>query len=138
MADLKFSTKLVVFPVVDRVRISLSDEILPFVIPKGRALVTSAFSSDLFRFLNPPAGYIAVDGTSLTVCEATDNDDGHCSVCAIAFVLLGPRVQVNRREKWFNLMLIAHTQKCIVIPKKKAADRRKKALPDGPFLAICL
>ena len=87
------------------------------------ALVTSAFSSDLFRFLNPPAGYIAVDGTSLTVCEATDKDGGHCSVCAMPFVLLGPRVQVNRREKWFNLMLIAHTQKCIVIPKKKAADR---------------
>ncbi|CAL1140936.1 unnamed protein product [Cladocopium goreaui] len=84
------------------VRISLSDEILPFVIPKG---------------------YIAVDGTSLTVCEATDKDGGHCSVCAMPFVLLGPRVQVNRREKWFNLMLIAHTQKCIVIPKKKAADR---------------
>lgn len=60
------------------VRISLSDEILPFVIPKG---------------------YIAVDGTSLTVCE------------------------VNRREKWFNLMLIAHTQKCIVIPKKKVGER---------------
>eukprot|EP00913_Durusdinium_trenchii_P028553 g26780.t1 len=58
------------------VRISLSDDILPYVIPKG---------------------YIAVDGTSLTVCE------------------------VNRKEKWFNLMLIAHTQKCIVIPKKKYA-----------------
>ena len=28
--------------------------------------------------------------------------------------------QVNRKEKWFNLMLISHTQKCIVIPKKKA------------------
>mmetsp|Transcript_81426 Transcript_81426/g.143774 ORF Transcript_81426/g.143774 Transcript_81426/m.143774 type:complete len:243 (-) Transcript_81426:191-919(-) len=60
------------------VRISLSDELLPFVIQKG---------------------YIAVDGTSLTVCE------------------------VNRREKWFNLMLIAHTQKCIVIPKKKVGER---------------
>mmetsp|Transcript_62203 Transcript_62203/g.148341 ORF Transcript_62203/g.148341 Transcript_62203/m.148341 type:complete len:246 (+) Transcript_62203:82-819(+) len=60
------------------VRISLSDDLLPFVIPKG---------------------YIAVDGTSLTVCE------------------------VNREEKWFNLMLIAHTQKCIVIPKKKVGER---------------
>ncbi|CAK9114457.1 unnamed protein product [Durusdinium trenchii] len=60
------------------VRISLSDDILPYVIPKG---------------------YIAVDGTSLTVCE------------------------VNRKEKWFNLMLIAHTQKCIVIPKKKVGER---------------
>lgn len=60
------------------VKISLSDELLPFVVPKG---------------------YIAVDGTSLTVCE------------------------VNRTEKWFNLMLIAHTQKCIVIPKKKVGDQ---------------
>eukprot|EP00931_Biecheleriopsis_adriatica_P006325 TRINITY_DN107741_c0_g1_i1.p1 TRINITY_DN107741_c0_g1~~TRINITY_DN107741_c0_g1_i1.p1 ORF type:complete len:246 (+),score=62.20 TRINITY_DN107741_c0_g1_i1:106-843(+) len=60
------------------VRISLSDELLPFVVPKG---------------------YIAVDGTSLTVCE------------------------VNRAEKWFNLMLIAHTQKCIVVPKKKVGER---------------
>eukprot|EP00933_Yihiella_yeosuensis_P032748 TRINITY_DN26386_c0_g1_i1.p1 TRINITY_DN26386_c0_g1~~TRINITY_DN26386_c0_g1_i1.p1 ORF type:complete len:246 (-),score=55.80 TRINITY_DN26386_c0_g1_i1:203-940(-) len=60
------------------VRISLSDELLPFVVPKG---------------------YIAVDGTSLTVCE------------------------VNRKEKWFNLMLIAHTQKCIVVPKKKVGER---------------
>ncbi|CAJ1327738.1 unnamed protein product [Effrenium voratum] len=60
------------------VRISLSDEILPSVIEKG---------------------YIAVDGTSLTVC------------------------QVNRKEKWFNLMLISHTQKCIVIPKKKVGER---------------
>mmetsp|Transcript_63887 Transcript_63887/g.178771 ORF Transcript_63887/g.178771 Transcript_63887/m.178771 type:complete len:248 (-) Transcript_63887:170-913(-) len=60
------------------VKISLSDALLPFVVPKG---------------------YIAVDGTSLTVCE------------------------VNQREKWFNLMLIAHTQQCIVIPKKKVGER---------------
>mmetsp|Transcript_51159 Transcript_51159/g.95888 ORF Transcript_51159/g.95888 Transcript_51159/m.95888 type:complete len:242 (+) Transcript_51159:71-796(+) len=60
------------------VRISLSEDLLPYVIPKG---------------------YIAVDGTSLTVCE------------------------VNRKEKWFNLMLIAHTQKCIVVPKKKVGER---------------
>merc|ERR1712087_880955 len=60
------------------VKIALSSEILPFVVPKG---------------------YIAVDGTSLTVCE------------------------VNQRERWFNLMLIAHTQQCIVIPKKKVGDR---------------
>lgn len=60
------------------VRISLSDDLLPFVVPKG---------------------YIAVDGTSLTVCE------------------------VNREERWFNLMLIAHTQKCIVVPKKKVGER---------------
>jgi riboflavin synthase len=60
------------------VKISLSDDLLPFVVPKG---------------------YIAVDGTSLTVCE------------------------VNHTEKWFNLMLIAHTQKCIVVPTKKVGER---------------
>merc|ERR1712217_860963 len=60
------------------VKISLSKDLLPFVVPKG---------------------YIAVDGTSLTVCE------------------------VNQREGWFNLMLIAHTQQCIVIPKKKVGER---------------
>lgn len=60
------------------VKISLSTDLLPFVVPKG---------------------YIAVDGTSLTVCE------------------------VNHRERWFNLMLIAHTQQCIVMPKKKVGDR---------------
>merc|ERR1712224_141265 len=42
---------------------------------------------------------IAVDGTSLTVCE------------------------VNHVEKWFNLMLISHTQQCIIIPKKKVGER---------------
>merc|ERR1719316_494469 len=60
------------------VKISLSTDLLPYVVPKG---------------------YIAVDGTSLTVCE------------------------VNHAEKWFNLMLIAHTQKCIVVPKKKVGER---------------
>merc|ERR1712100_326652 len=60
------------------VKISLTDALLPFVIPKG---------------------YIAVDGTSLTVCE------------------------VNHVEKWFNLMLISHTQQCIIIPKKKVGER---------------
>eukprot|EP00929_Paragymnodinium_shiwhaense_P092103 TRINITY_DN51990_c0_g1_i1.p1 TRINITY_DN51990_c0_g1~~TRINITY_DN51990_c0_g1_i1.p1 ORF type:complete len:245 (-),score=50.01 TRINITY_DN51990_c0_g1_i1:414-1148(-) len=60
------------------VKISISSDLLPYVIPKG---------------------YIAVDGTSLTVCE------------------------VNYSEKWFNLMLIAHTQQCVVMPKKRVGDR---------------
>merc|ERR1740121_1191162 len=60
------------------VKISLSTELLPFVVQKG---------------------YIAVDGTSLTVCE------------------------VNQREKWFNIMMISHTQQCVVIPKKKVGER---------------
>jgi len=44
-------------------------------------------------------GYIAVDGTSLTVCE------------------------VNRSEGWFSFMLIAHTQQCIIVPKKAVGDK---------------
>lgn len=46
-----------------------------------------------------PKGYVAVDGTSLTVCE------------------------VNRKESWFSLMLIAHTQKCIVLPTRPVGGR---------------
>merc|ERR1712187_413168 len=60
------------------VKISLSDDLLPFVVPKG---------------------YFAVDGTSLTVCE------------------------VDHVGKWFNLMLIAHTQQCVIMPKKKIGDK---------------
>ena len=45
-----------------------------------------------------PKGYVAVDGTSLTVCE------------------------VNREEGWFNLMLIAFTQQKVVIAKKAVGD----------------
>lgn len=44
-------------------------------------------------------GYVAIDGTSLTVCE------------------------VNTREGWFNVMLIAHTQNHIVLPLKKVGDK---------------
>ena len=44
------------------------------------------------------------------------------NLVAYANIAVFPRAscEVNRKEKWFNLMLIAHTQKCIVIPKKKA------------------
>lgn len=45
-----------------------------------------------------PKGYIAVDGTSLTV------------------------VEVNREEGWFNLMLVAHTQTRIVLPTRAVGD----------------
>jgi riboflavin synthase len=41
-----------------------------------------------------PKGFIAIDGTSLTVCE------------------------VNTTEGWFNFMLVAYTQQHIIIPKK--------------------
>lgn len=45
-----------------------------------------------------PKGYIAIDGTSLTVCE------------------------VNAAEGWFNIMLIAHTQQHIILPLKSVGD----------------
>ena len=43
-----------------------------------------------------PKGYVAVDGTSLTVCDVL--------------------------EKSFTLMLIEHTQKCIVLPQRAIGD----------------
>jgi riboflavin synthase alpha subunit len=43
--------------------------------------------------------YIAIDGTSLTVCE------------------------VNRTEGWFTFMLIAYTQKHVIIPHKAVGDK---------------
>lgn len=43
-------------------------------------------------------GYVAIDGTSLTVCE------------------------VNKRDSYFSIMLISHTQNHIVLPLKKVGD----------------
>ena len=45
-----------------------------------------------------PKGFIAVDGTSLTICD-TDNE-----------------------ESWFTFMLIAHTQQAVIIPEKKEGE----------------
>ncbi|KAF0692969.1 Aste57867_16015 [Aphanomyces stellatus] len=45
-----------------------------------------------------PKGFIAIDGTSLTVCE------------------------VNNQEGWFNVMLITHTQQSIILPTKSIGD----------------
>ena len=45
-----------------------------------------------------PKGFIAIDGTSLTVCN------------------------VNAAEGWFDFMLIAFTQQKVVIPKKAVGD----------------
>ncbi|KAJ2725553.1 Riboflavin synthase alpha chain [Coemansia sp. Benny D115] len=46
-----------------------------------------------------PKGFIALDGTSLTVCDV--NDD----------------------ERWFTIMMIAYTQTHVVMPTKKVGDR---------------
>ena len=46
-----------------------------------------------------PKGFIAIDGTSLTVCE------------------------VNTAESWFTFMLIEYTQKHIIVPQKALGDK---------------
>ena len=46
-----------------------------------------------------PKGFIAVDGTSLTV------------------------VDVNDGEGWFNFMLVAYTQQKVVIPLKEVGQK---------------
>jgi len=45
-----------------------------------------------------PKGFIAVDGTSLTICD------------------------VNQNENWFTFMLVSHTQQKVIIPKKSIGD----------------
>jgi riboflavin synthase alpha subunit len=54
--------------------------------------------ADIIKYI-VPKGFVAIDGTSLTICEVNNTDkDG------------GP---------WFTFMLIAHTQECIIVPQKK-------------------
>ncbi|KAI9503699.1 Riboflavin synthase alpha chain [Coemansia spiralis] len=45
-----------------------------------------------------PKGFIAIDGTSLTVCD------------------------VNDAEYWFTIMMVAYTQSHVVLPRKKVGD----------------
>jgi riboflavin synthase len=59
-------------------KIETSDEILRYIVPKG---------------------FIAIDGTSLTVCD------------------------VNTTEKWFTFMLVEYTQKKIIVPGKMPGDK---------------
>lgn len=55
-------------------------------------------SRDLLSYI-VPKGFIAIDGTSLTV------------------------VDVNTEESWFSFMLIDYTQKKIIIPDKSVGDK---------------
>ena len=84
------------------VRISASKSLLRYIVPKGwggkaSCLCRAPLVADCNS--NMTGRYIAVDGTSLTVCE------------------------VNRDEKWFSLMLISHTQSCVVLPTRSVGDR---------------
>ena len=86
-----------------------------------------------------PKGYIAIDGTSLTVCEVREGSRGGCTVasrdsvsevlapCAHACMHAAPLLrpcgcglgpQVNMAEGWFTVMLVAFTQSKIVVPLK--------------------
>lgn len=67
--------------------------------PEGDSLwVTVQTDPDLLRLI-VPKGFIAVDGTSLTV------------------------VGVFEEESSFNFMLVAYTQQKIVLPSKKVGDK---------------
>ena len=52
---------------------------------------------DMLRYI-VPKGFVAVDGTSLTV------------------------IDVNRTERWFSFMLVDYTQKHVIIPMKQVGD----------------
>jgi riboflavin synthase len=63
------------------VKVSVPDEYIKYIVPKG---------------------FVAVDGTSLTICEVHTGDELH----------------VN----WFTFMLISHTQQAVIVPKKSIGD----------------
>lgn len=54
-------------------------------------------AKDLLKYI-VPKGFVAVDGTSLTVCD------------------------VDTKELWFTFMLVEYTQKKIIIPAKAVGD----------------
>ena len=60
------------------IKVKVGKDLLPYIVPKG---------------------FIAIDGTSLTV------------------------VDVNQEESWFSFMLIEYTQKKIIIPAKAVGDK---------------
>ena len=60
-------------------KVKVSDELLQYIVPKG---------------------FVAIDGTSLTVCDVNNKPD----------------------EMWFTFMLVEYTQKKIVIPSKSVGE----------------
>lgn len=107
---------------------------------EGESLwVKVAAPPELMKYV-VPKGFIAVDGTSLTVCEvrsfavrppvpcfpclrrrdpfsATPTD---CLVCTGGSLCLH---QVNAAEGWFTFMLVSFTQAKIVVPLKEVGDQ---------------
>jgi riboflavin synthase len=67
--------------------------------PEGDSVwVTVRAPPEILRLL-VPKGFVAVDGTSLTV------------------------VNVNEDEGWFDFMLVRYTQDNVVLPRKKVGDK---------------
>ncbi|CEG43961.1 riboflavin alpha subunit [Plasmopara halstedii] len=71
--------------------------ILSFEREKDSLWVKISAGPDILRDI-VTKGYIAIDGTSLTVCE------------------------VDRINGWFSIMLISHTQNSVTLPLKKIGD----------------
>ncbi len=91
--------------------------------------------SALVRYI-VPKGYVAVDGTSLTVCEVHHGASASASASASATSAgsdvtgaasatgSGPSPgRYSEPEPWFTFMLIAYTQKYIIVPLKRPGDR---------------
>ncbi|OZJ06429.1 hypothetical protein BZG36_00462 [Bifiguratus adelaidae] len=70
------------------------------ITPEGNSIWFQLTLPDasLFPYIIPK-GFIAIDGTSLTVCD------------------------VNDKEHWFTIMMIAHTQAHVVMPLKQLGDK---------------
>ena len=71
-----------------------------------------AASEDLLKYI-VPKGYVAVDGTSLTVVDVVRGGGA-----AGASASTTPIELQAGEAGWFSFMLVAHTQKCIVMPGK--------------------
>jgi riboflavin synthase len=58
-----------------------------------------------------PKGYVALDGTSLTVCDVVDpsNHQGH-------------QQEGGGDSSYFTIMLVAYTQKDVILPLKQKGD----------------
>jgi riboflavin synthase len=81
--------------------------------PEGDSLwLRIGAPAELMRYI-VPKGFIAIDGTSLTVCE------------------------VNHAEGWFTFMLVAYTQQHIIIPTKQVGDKVRSAFAVQCF-TLCM
>lgn len=63
-------------------KVQVAKDIMPYIVPKG---------------------FVAIDGTSLTVCEVQNGSED--------------------KECWFTFMLVEYTQKKIVIPSKQVGEK---------------